>query len=101
MSEVLSNDLNLSGVFRPLDPKGFLESPQAIGLEASEIKFQDWSKQGADFLARCSYQVQGNAMRLDGRLLDVTGRKLVGGARAIPATCGPGGRWCMPLPTTS
>ena len=79
MSEVLSNDLNLSGVFRPLDPKGFLENPQAIGLEASEIKFQDWSKQGADFLARCSYQVQGNAMRLDGRLLDVTGRKLVGG----------------------
>ena len=79
MSDVLSNDLNLSGVFRPLDPKGFLENPQAMGLEASEIKFEDWSKQGADFLVRCSYQVQGNAIRLDGRLLDVTGRRLVGG----------------------
>jgi len=79
MSDVLSNDLNFSGVFRPLDPKGFLENPQAVGLEASEIKFQDWSKQGADFLVRCSYQVQGNAIRLDGRLLDVAGRKLVGG----------------------
>ena len=79
MSDVLSNDLNLSGVFRPLDPKGFLENPQAMGLEASEIKFQDWSKQGADFLVRCSYQVQGNSIRLDGRLLDVGGRKLVGG----------------------
>ena len=78
-SDVLANDLNLSGVFRPLDQKGFLENPQAMGLEASEIKFQDWSKQGADFLARCSYQVQGNSIRLDGRLLDVAGRKLVGG----------------------
>ena len=79
MSDVLSNDLNLSGVFRPLDPKGFLENPQAMGLEASEIKFQDWSKQGADFLVRCSYQAQGYSIRLDGRLLDVGGRRLVGG----------------------
>ena len=52
MSDVLSNDLNISGVFRPLDRKGFLENPQVMGLEASEIKFEDWRRQGADFLAR-------------------------------------------------
>ena len=46
MSDVLSNDLNISGVFRPLDRKGFLEDPQAMGLEASEIKFQDWIRTG-------------------------------------------------------
>ena len=79
MSDVLSNDLNISGVFRPLDRKGFLENPQTMGIEASEIKFEDWSKQRADFLARCSYQVQGSSIRLEGRLLDVAGRKLVGG----------------------
>ncbi len=78
MSDVLSNDLNISGVFRPLDRKGFLEDPQAMGLEASEIKFEDWRHQGAAFLARCSYQVQGNSIRLDGRLFDVAGRKMVG-----------------------
>ncbi len=78
MSDLLSNDLNISGVFRPLDRKGFLEDPQSMGLEASEIKFQDWSRLGADFLARCSYQVQGNSIKLDGRLFDVTGRKMVG-----------------------
>ena len=82
MSEVLSNDLNISGVFRPLDRKGFLEDPQVMGLEASEIKFQDWSRQGADFLARCSYQVQGNSIRLDGRLFDVAGRKMVGAPKS-------------------
>ncbi len=77
-SDVLANDLNISGVFRPLDQKGFLEDPQTMGLEASAIKFPDWKRQGADFLARCSYQVQGNSFRLDGRLFDVSGRKLVG-----------------------
>ncbi|MGO9019248.1 MAG: Tol-Pal system beta propeller repeat protein TolB [Syntrophobacteraceae bacterium] len=82
MSDVLSNDLNISGVFRPLDRKGFLEDPQAMGLEASEIKFEDWRRQGAAFLARCSYQVQGNSIRLDGRLFDVAGRKLVGTPRS-------------------
>ena len=45
MSDVLSNDLNISGVFRPLDRKGFLEDPQVMGLEASEIKFEDWRRQ--------------------------------------------------------
>ena len=82
MSDVLSNDLNISGVFRSLDRKGFLEDPQVMGLEASEIKFQDWSRQGADFLARCSYQVQGNSIRLDGRLFDVAGRKMVGTSKS-------------------
>jgi TolB protein len=82
MSDVLSNDLNISGVFRPLDPKGFLENPQAMGLEASQIKFEDWRRLGADFLARCSYQVQGNSIRLEGRLFDVSGRKLVGTPKA-------------------
>lgn len=78
MRDVLSNDLNLSGVFRSLDPKGFLEDPQKMGLIASDINFQDWKRLGADFLVRCSYQVQGNSIRLDGRLFDATAGKLVG-----------------------
>src|SRR5208283_1983249 len=82
MSDVLSNDLNISGVFRSLDRKGFLEDPQAMGLEASQIKFEDWRRQGAAFLARCSYQVQGNSMRLDGRLFDIAGRKMAGTSKS-------------------
>ena len=82
MSDVLSNDLNISGVFRSLDRKGFLEDPQAMGLEASQIKFEDWRRQGAAFLARCSYQVQGNSIRLDGRLFDIAGRKMAGTSKS-------------------
>ena len=78
MAEVLRNDLDISGVFRILDPKGFLEDPQKMGLDASQINFANWKQVGADFLARASYQVQGNSIRLDGRLFDATGGTLVG-----------------------
>ncbi|SPF38561.1 Protein TolB [Syntrophobacter sp. SbD1] len=82
MSDVLSNDLNISGVFRSLDRKGFLEDPQAMGFEASQIKFEDWRRQGAAFLALCSYQIQGNSLRLDGTLVDIAGRKMVGSPKS-------------------
>ncbi len=79
MGATLSNDLDISGVFRPLDPKGFLEDPQAMGLEASQIKFADWKRLGADFLVRGSYQVQGSSVKMEGRLFDVaSGRMLKG-----------------------
>jgi TolB protein len=82
MSDVLSNDLNISGVFRPLDPRGFLENPQAMGVDAAQIKFEDWKRLGAAFLARCSYQVQGSSIRLDGSLFDIAGRKIVGSPKS-------------------
>ncbi len=78
MSEVLSHDLDISGVFQLLDPRGFPGDPQSVGLEASQINFQGWKQLGADYLARASYQVQGNSVRLDGRLFDATAGRLVG-----------------------
>jgi len=77
MSDALSNDLEYSGVFRPLDPQGFLENPQAMGLAPGEIRFPDWQGIGADFLARASYQVQGQGVRIEARLYDVVGARMV------------------------
>lgn len=79
MGETLANDLDFSGVFRPLDPKGFLEDPQTMGLNAPEIKFPDWKRLGADFMVRGSYQVQGSSIRMEGRLFDVAGQRMVKG----------------------
>jgi TolB protein len=79
MGETLANDLDYSGVFRPLDPKGFLEDPQAVGLTAADIKFPDWRRLGADFLVRGAYQVQGSTLRIEGRLFDVVGSRMVFG----------------------
>jgi len=77
MGETLANDLDYSGVFRPLDPRGFLEDPQAMGVTVQDIKFPDWRRLGADFLVRGVYQVQGGSLRFEGRLFDVAGGRMV------------------------
>ncbi len=79
MAQTLANDLDFSGVFRPLDPKGFVEDPQAMGLNAPEIQFPNWKRIGADYLVRGSYQVQGSSVRMEGRLFDVVGQKMIKG----------------------
>lgn len=79
MGDLLANDLDFSGVCRPLDPKGFIENPQSMGLNASEIKFPDWKRLGADFLVRGSYQVQGSGIKFEGRLFDVVGARMIKG----------------------
>ncbi len=77
MAETLGNDLDCSGVFRTLDPKGFLEDPQTMGLTAAEIKFPDWQKLGADLLVRASYQVQGSSVHIEARLFDTTAARMI------------------------
>ncbi len=79
MGQLLQNDLDFSGMFRPLDPRGFLEDPQVMGLNASDIKFPDWKRIGADFLVRASYQVQGQSIRMEARLFDVVGARMIKG----------------------
>ncbi|HOV87637.1 MAG TPA: Tol-Pal system beta propeller repeat protein TolB [Syntrophobacteraceae bacterium] len=77
MSGALAGDLEFSGIFRPLDPKGFLEDPQTMGLNAAEIRFNTWQSLQAEFLVRGAYQVQGNSIRLEARLFDVFGSKMI------------------------
>lgn len=77
MAQGLSNDLDYSGIFRPLDPRGFLENPQTMGVAVSEIKFPEWRRLGAEFLVRGSYQVQGSSLRLEMRLFDVVAARMV------------------------
>jgi TolB protein len=77
MSELLSSNLDFSGLFTPLDPRGFLEDPQSMGLTAGDIKFPDWKRLGAEFLVRASYQAQGSALRMEARLFDVVAGRMV------------------------
>lgn len=79
MSEALSRDLDYSGVFRSLDPRGFLEDPQAMGMTAGEIKFPEWRRLGAEFLVRAMYRLEGSSLKLEARLFDVVGMRMVVG----------------------
>lgn len=77
MAQMLASDLEYSGVFSPLDPKGFLEDPQSMGLTPESIKFPEWRRIGADFLVRSSYLAQGGSIRIEARLYDVVNAKVV------------------------
>ncbi|MGB8930621.1 MAG: Tol-Pal system beta propeller repeat protein TolB [Anaeromyxobacteraceae bacterium] len=56
--ETVRSDLNLSGVFKVLDPKGFLADP-AEGLAATTIKFARWGDVGADGLVKAKVAADG------------------------------------------
>jgi TolB protein len=60
IANVVASDLERSGLFRPIDPRAFIEKPEAIELQPS---FGDWRQINAQVL------VTGNVgIELDGRL---------------------------------
>ena len=79
MAAVIRDDLDLSGYFKVLDPAGFLESPQQMGVLPSEIRFDSWKAVGAEFLVRGQYEARGGGLNAEFRLFDVVSQKMVVG----------------------
>ena len=46
MATTLAKDLDFSGLFRPLDPAGFLEDSQKTGLTVTDLNFPVWRRTG-------------------------------------------------------
>lgn len=69
LSKVLSGDLERSGLFRPIDPKAFIQRPEAIQVQP---RFSDWRQINAQALVtgRARLQPDGR-LRLEFRLWDV------------------------------
>jgi TolB protein len=76
-ADVLSRDLDLSGYFRLVDPKTFVESAQS-GITAPEIDFVGWAAVGAQALVKGGITVAGDTVTVEVRLFDVPGRQDVG-----------------------
>jgi len=73
-AQILSHDLDLSGYFRLLDPKTFIED-QSSGITAPEIDFVGWGALGAQALVKGGVTVTGEAVTVEVRLFDVPGRQ--------------------------
>ena len=73
-ARVLSRDLDLSGYFRLLDPKTFIEDPQTSGTTAADIDFVGWATIGAQALVKGTVNAAGDAVTVEVRLFDVPGR---------------------------
>ncbi|MBU2498601.1 MAG: Tol-Pal system beta propeller repeat protein TolB [Proteobacteria bacterium] len=74
---VISNDLDLSGYFFPMEKAAFLAGDSS-GLTIEEIRFRDWSAIGADLLLKAGYACIGQSLEVEFRLFDVfRGREVI------------------------
>ena len=78
-SEVLSRNLALSGFFRVLDARAYIEGP--MPLEPGQINFANWTVLGAKALVKGSVSGSGTNLVIEARLYDVAQHSQVGGER--------------------
>ena len=70
LARVISNDLDLSGYFKPMDKGAFLDQGNS-GLTLDSIRFRDWTVIGADLLVKGGYACIGRSLEVEMRLFDV------------------------------
>ena len=74
-ARVLSRDLDLSGYFKIVDPRTFIEDPQTSGITADTIDFVGWASIGAQELVKGGVIVEGDKVTIEARLFDVPARR--------------------------
>ena len=78
-AEVLSRNLMLSGYFRVLEPKAYLEGPTPT--DPTQINFANWSTIGAKALVKGTVSQSGGSLSIEARLFDVAQHSQIGGER--------------------
>jgi TolB protein len=68
IAAVISNNLQRSGLFRPLDPASFIERDLTAAVQP---RFPDWKQINAQALINGQVTVEGGRLRVDFRLWDV------------------------------
>ncbi|MEA2038245.1 MAG: Tol-Pal system beta propeller repeat protein TolB [Thermodesulfobacteriota bacterium] len=83
LAGVISNDLDLSGYFTPIDKAAFLEEENDASLAQEKICFKDWSVIGAELLLTGAYTCIGRSVEVEIRLFDVFRGRQILGKRAL------------------
>lgn len=76
ISRIVSDDLERSGLFKPLDPKAFVQTPEQVGTAP---RFADWRLINAQALVSGAVSTQGGQIRAEFRLWDVFGEAQIEG----------------------
>jgi Tol biopolymer transport system component len=79
---VISNDLDCSGYFTPMDKQAFLEDSDSASTP-EDIRFKDWSVIGAELLLKGNYTCIGGNVEVEIRLFDVFWGRQILGKRAL------------------
>jgi TolB protein len=82
LPKVISNDLDLSGYFIPMDKKAFLDSDGA-GITAENINFRNWTLIGTDLLIKGAYSIIGKNVEVDIRAFEPFKGKQIFGKRYL------------------
>lgn len=78
-AEVVARNLTLSGYFRVLDSKAYIEGPTPG--EVNQINFANWATIGAKALVKGTINQSGGGLAIEARLYDVAQHSELGGAR--------------------
>jgi TolB protein len=84
--EVLRGDLELSGIFRVIDPAAYIDDPQTSGLTRDTVNFENWRSVGAMTLIRGSVKGTGSDLAVEVRVFDVADHSSSGGRRMSGST---------------
>jgi TolB protein len=78
-AEILAKNLTLSGYFKILDPKAYVEGPMPVDLD--KIDFANWRLIGARALVKGTISSSASEIVLEARLFDVAQQQQLGGQR--------------------
>lgn len=79
MHSIIYNDLTISGWFSPVRDQGFVEETAAGDQRTGAVRFEEWSRIGAQFLAMCEYNLNGSDLGGTCRLISISdGREVMG-----------------------
>lgn len=87
--KTLDRDLELSGYFRLIDPKAYIEDAQSTGYDVGQFNFADWRSINAEFLVKGGVHRDGSNVTVEALLFDVgqqrrmMGRKYNGHANEV------------------
>jgi len=81
LAAVITQDLEISGLFKLIDPDAFLENPDHAGVTGSHINWSDWSSIGAEALIKGSVSLEASRIMVEARLFDVIKGSFISGKR--------------------
>ena len=86
ISRVVAADLERSGLFRPIDPRAFIQTPQAL---QAGVRFEDWKAINAQALVSGKAEMTADGrLRVEFRLFDVLAQKQLTGQAYTAASAG-------------
>jgi len=79
LREILSNDLNFSGVLETLESRQFIQETDQEDVQRGKIDFAEWRRLQADLLVKGTCSLQGERLAIEAIVFDCrSGKDIVG-----------------------